>query len=229
MYLKELAKEFRKLNGKTMPAEIILIGGAAVLANYGFRDMTTDIDAIIYASSAMKDAIIRVGDKYGLPNDWLNSDFMRTKSYSPKLNQFANYYRTYSNVLTIRTIASEYLIAMKLRAGRQYKNDISDIIGILREHDNQDNPITWEKIDEAVIKLYGDWKGFPEGAEDYIKHIIEEHNYENAYEAAREEEIFSKKALVDFEQDYPNVLKESNLNDILQALKMKKENSIQTN
>ena len=36
-YLKELAKEFRKLNGKDMPAEIILIGGAAILANYGFR------------------------------------------------------------------------------------------------------------------------------------------------------------------------------------------------
>ncbi len=32
MYLKELAKEFRKLNGKTMPAEIILVGGASVLA-----------------------------------------------------------------------------------------------------------------------------------------------------------------------------------------------------
>ena len=46
-YLKELAKEFRKLNGKTMKAEIILVGGAAVLANYGFRNMTTDIDAII--------------------------------------------------------------------------------------------------------------------------------------------------------------------------------------
>ena len=46
-YLKELAKEFRKLNGKDMPAEIILIGGAAILANYGFRDMTTDVDAII--------------------------------------------------------------------------------------------------------------------------------------------------------------------------------------
>lgn len=40
VYLKELAKEFRKQNGKTMPAEIILIGGASVLANYGFRDMT---------------------------------------------------------------------------------------------------------------------------------------------------------------------------------------------
>lgn len=33
VYLKELAKEFRKQNGKTMPAEIILIGGASVLAN----------------------------------------------------------------------------------------------------------------------------------------------------------------------------------------------------
>ena len=38
-YLKELAKEYRKLNGKTMPAEIILIGGPSVLANYGFRNI----------------------------------------------------------------------------------------------------------------------------------------------------------------------------------------------
>lgn len=33
-YLKELAKEFRKRNGKSVPAEIILIGGASVLINY---------------------------------------------------------------------------------------------------------------------------------------------------------------------------------------------------
>ena len=26
-YLKELAKEFRKRNGKSMPAEVVLIGG----------------------------------------------------------------------------------------------------------------------------------------------------------------------------------------------------------
>ena len=30
-YLKELAKEFRKLNGKTIPADIVLIGGASVV------------------------------------------------------------------------------------------------------------------------------------------------------------------------------------------------------
>lgn len=70
IYLKELAKEFRKLNGKTMPAEIILVGEAAILTNYGFRNMTTDIDAVISASSAMKEAINHVGDKYQLPNGW---------------------------------------------------------------------------------------------------------------------------------------------------------------
>ena len=52
--LRELGKEFRKLNGKTMPAEIILIGGASVLANYGFRDATYDLDAFIQASSVME-------------------------------------------------------------------------------------------------------------------------------------------------------------------------------
>ena len=51
-YLKELAKAFRKRNGTSMPAEIILVGGAAILVNYGFRAMTTDVDAIIHAASS---------------------------------------------------------------------------------------------------------------------------------------------------------------------------------
>lgn len=31
-YLKELAKEYRRMVGKNMPAEIVLVGGAAILA-----------------------------------------------------------------------------------------------------------------------------------------------------------------------------------------------------
>ena len=64
-YLKELAKEFRKKNGTRMPAEIVLIGGASILINYGFREMTYDMDAIIKSSGAMKDAINTVGDRLG--------------------------------------------------------------------------------------------------------------------------------------------------------------------
>lgn len=103
--LRALGKEFRRLNGKKVPAEIMLIGGAAVLVNYGFRDMTYDIDAVIQTTSAMKDAINTVGDSLGLPNGWLNSDFIKTKSYSPKLSQCSVYYKTFSNVLTVRTVS----------------------------------------------------------------------------------------------------------------------------
>ena len=62
-YLKEVAKQYRKLNRKGMPAEITLIGGASILINYGFRDSTYDVDALIQASSSMKDAVNYVTDK----------------------------------------------------------------------------------------------------------------------------------------------------------------------
>ena len=105
-YLKELAKEYRRLVGKDMPAEIVLVGGAAILTRYGFRDITTDVDAIIHAASSMKDAINKVGDKFGLPNKWLNADFMRTGSYSPRLDEVSVYYKKFSNVLTVRVITN---------------------------------------------------------------------------------------------------------------------------
>ena len=91
IYLKELAKEFRKKNGTKMPAEIILIGGASILINYGFREMTYDIDAIIKSSGVMKDAINVVGDKLELPVGWLNTDFVNTKSYTPRLIEQSKY------------------------------------------------------------------------------------------------------------------------------------------
>lgn len=221
-YLKELAKEFRKLIGTAMPAEIILIGGAAILANYGFRDMTIDVDAVIHASSSLKDAINRVGDKFGLPNGWLNTDFTHTGSYSPKLNEVSEYYKTFSNVLRIRTVSAEYLIAMKLRSGRKYKNDRSDIIGILAEHEKRGTSITREKIDTAVQTLYGDWADIPTDAKVFLEDALRNGNYEEVYAAIREEENRSKDILIGFERDYPGVTTEANADDILAALKAKK-------
>ena len=86
--LKELAKEFRKKNGTRMPAEIILIGGASILINYGFREMTYDMDAIIKSSGAIKEAINIVGDRLGLPVGWLNTDFVNTNSYTPRRRNY---------------------------------------------------------------------------------------------------------------------------------------------
>ena len=42
------------------------------------------------------------------------------------------YYKIFP--LTVRTIVTEYLVVMKLKSGRCYKNDLSDIVGIISEH-----------------------------------------------------------------------------------------------
>ena len=61
MYLSELSKEYKRLGGRKIPVEIILIGGAAIIESYGFREMTTDIDALLPSVSIMKEAINHVG------------------------------------------------------------------------------------------------------------------------------------------------------------------------
>lgn len=221
-YLKELGKEFRKLNGTKMSAEIILIGGAAVLANYGFRENTYDIDAVILASSVMKEAINNVGDKLGLPNGWLNMDFKRTKSFSEKLAQVSSYYRTFSNVLTVRTVSAEYLIAMKLMSGRQYKNDLSDIAGILWEHQENGNPISMYAILNATKVLYEEHADLPAVSKKFINDIFSDGNYQNIYREVRKNEIQAKQDLLDFERDNPATLKGENIDSILEKARKKR-------
>lgn len=220
-YLKELAKAYKKVNGKSMPAEIILIGGAAILANYGFRNMTTDIDAIIHTASSMKEAVNYVGDKFNLPNGWLNADFMHTASYSPKLNEFSIYYKSFYGVLSVRAVAAEYLIAMKLRAGRKYKNDLSDIIGILAEHKKQGREITFEMVEKAVENLYGDWKDISEDSKTFIENVFNNSDFESIYASVKAQEIADKEILLEFNETYPEVVKESNASEIIKLLKEK--------
>ena len=220
-YLKALAKEYRRLGGRSMPAELILIGGASVLINYGFRDMTSDIDAVIQAASTMKDAINHVGDEYNLPTGWLNDDFRRTESYTSKLAQYSTYYKSYYGVMTVRTISAEYLIAMKLVAGRQYKNDLSDVIGILAEHQNADKSITTEMIRRAVVDLYGDWDIVSESMKSFIERAIENGDYDTMLREIAVEEKETKAAMLEFEEKYPAAITKDNIESILAILKKK--------
>ena len=206
-----------------MPAEITLIGGASILINYGFRDSTYDVDALIHASSAMKDAINYVTDTLGLPNGWLNEDFKNTKSYTPRLVNYSKYYRTFSNIVTVRTITGEYLVAMKLMAYRQYKHDISDIVGILREQQKNGDPLTFERIDKAVMDLYDGWKNMPENAQALIQGILANEDMDALYEVYANEEAAAKEALITFEDKYPDVLKENNIEEILNHLLERQE------
>lgn len=223
IYLKELAKEFRKKNGTKMPAEIILIGGASILINYGFREMTYDIDAIIKSSGVMKDAINVVGDKLKLPVGWLNTDFINTNSYTPRLIEHSKYYKTFANILQIRTVSAEYLVAMKLMAGRQYKNDLSDIVGVLIEQEERNEPLCFEIIKKAIVDLYGSYDKIPEGSRTFIEAVYQKDDLHEFYNKCKKIEEENKDNLVDFQEDYPGVLNVDNLEYILKAARAKKK------
>lgn len=223
-YLKKLAKRFRKLNGSKIPAEIILVGGASVLINYGFREKSNDIDAIIHASSAMKDAINQIRDEENLPQDWINSDFTHTSSYSPSLRIYSKHYRTFSNIVEIRTVSREYLIAMKLMSGRKYKNDLSDVIGILKEESNAGNNISIEQIRNAVKNLYGSYDALPDDSKVFIEKLmdrLDKNDESDVYAEFAEQEKSNKASLIEFESEYPDVLNEDNISDILSIIEQR--------
>lgn len=220
-YLNDLSKEFKKLNGRKMEAEIILIGGASILINYGFRDSTSDIDAIIEGSSAMKEAINIVGEKYNLANGWLNTDFIRTSSYTPKIIQYSKEYKTFNQILHVRTVTAEYLIAMKLISARRYKRDRSDVIGILIAEKERGNEITLGMIIKAIKDLYGNESKLSIASRKFIEDCLKTNDLETLYKEEVEDEENNKDILMDFENKHPGKLNGDNLDDILKEAKKK--------
>ena len=191
---------------------------------YGFREMTNDIDAVVQAGSAMKEAADIVRDKYGLSNSWLNSDFIHTASYTDKLAFYSPQKDLGSlSLFTVRVVEREYLISMKLMSGRIYKNDISDIIGILLSERNKENGISLENIIDASEKLYGRWENIPERSRKCIESVFAGNGLDELYTIYRNNEIIASQQLDDFEQKYKGVITEDNVNDVLSALMKRRE------
>ncbi len=152
--IRRFAEEYRKALGKAQ-AEIIIVGGGSIMLNYKFRDTTQDFDVILRAASGIKDVITRFADANNLPRDWMNTDFEKTASYSDVLMEVSRHYCWLNNqTLEIRTVSGIYLIAMKMIAHRDYRNDISDAIGILIEEAEAGNHFSYAEIETAYHKLY---------------------------------------------------------------------------
>ena len=225
-YLKKISKIYKKLTAGRMPAEIILVGGSVIAVNYHFRQSSTDIDAIIQASDAMRDAICRIRDDDELPDDWINSDFTKTASFSSMLRLYSRHYRTFSNVVEIRTVSGVFLIAMKMRSGRIYKHDLSDIIGILiEENEMRKNPINISEIRDACNKLYGEngYDTMPEVSRKLVENAVNLSAQElrNLYQRQIETEAENCRLLIQFEAENPGVLNGENLEEIVKRLKIK--------
>lgn len=188
----EIAKELKKkLKGKKFSYELVIVGGASILLNYSFRMSTIDIDCVDVNDALMNEIINTVGDKHNLPSGWINTDFLKTNSYSPKLVQYSSFYKSYLNdTLIIRTIKDEYLIAMKMVSARKYKNDYSDIYGIIKE-----NPtLNLDKILNAFNHLYGQSISIDDDMINFIKSVFD--SKVDNYNQIRTSEKNEKEALI---------------------------------
>lgn len=214
--LKDLGNYYTHNGHNKIYAEIILVGGAAVLAKYNFRESSGDMDAIIRATSTIKDAALKVSDKYNLHPDWLNMDFKNTSSFSEKILEHSTYYKTFSNYVEIRIIKPEYLIATKLNAFREYKHDKSDIVGIIIEQEQINEPITKEDVSKAYSELYQ--KELSLEQLNFFESVINNKDKKDLLDEIQEKENNNLQKLSDFKDKYPNVLNGDNLNEILQSL-----------
>jgi len=116
-----------KLNGKGIPANIYIVGGAALTLEYGARDATRDVDASF--GSKVSPFIVQVAREQGLPDDWLNNNVIGY--ISPVHDDPAPVVLTEVGDVKVTVASAETLLAMKIRASRG-RRDREDIAFLLR-------------------------------------------------------------------------------------------------
>lgn len=144
MYLAELGQELQNL-GVQNPIHILLVGGAYMLTQIHNRPTTNDIDILLKNVDdpttsplyrTFKAAVWSVANKNQIPTTWLNDvigDFLRDASTVPQ----GTLWRKYAK-LEVYIPPSEYILALKLLAGRQKdRDDISALCQQLNIHTRQ--------------------------------------------------------------------------------------------
>ena len=131
MYLAELGQELQN-QGVQRPIRVLLVGGAFMLTQLHSRATTNDVDVVLkdvddFTTSSLyrsfKNAVRVVATRNNMPGNWLNDvigDFLKDSSAVPEgtlWRQFA--------MLEVYVPASEYILALKLLAGR--RQDEQDI------------------------------------------------------------------------------------------------------
>jgi hypothetical protein len=122
--LDELADE---LETQGAHGDLFLVGGAAMALAYSRRRATRDLDAIFEPKQVIYDAAQRIGDRYGLPSDWLNDG---VKGFLPGEDPAATVLFDRPG-LAVRVASPRYLFAMKMLAARVERDE--DDIQLLYE------------------------------------------------------------------------------------------------
>jgi hypothetical protein len=78
---------------------------------------------------------------------------------------------------------------MKLMAARTYKNDFSDVVGIVLEQRKQEKPLTIEDIKRASVGLYDAYERLPEKSRSFIEEVFACRDLQALYNRCRKDEL----------------------------------------
>ncbi len=137
--------------------------------------------------------------------------------------QYSKFYKRFNQILNVRTVTREYLVAMKLISFRAYKRDKSDIVGIIESHKNSVRPIQIDEVQTAVENLYGNWDVITDEAKEFVEKVL---LGTVSYEIEMLGEDEGKEILLEIEEKYDNVLNTSNVNTILEQIRAKRKSEV---
>lgn len=171
--LWELNKELRRKMRKApygYKVNMYIVGGASIIARYDYRESTVDVDAIWDVGSEMRESINRVAENNGLPNDWCNCNFKRTKSYTSKILTNSTLYKDFDR-LRVWLVNPDLLLCMKLVAFRSAKivdrQDAANMLIRLKS-----NNVLYSDILNLVSYYYGSTDVLSQEAKNFIREML---------------------------------------------------------
>src|SRR5436190_20397817 len=156
MHLADLGQELHNM-GISSPVRILMVGGAFMLTQMHSMRMTNDVDVLLKDIDdprtspqyrVFKAAVRAVANRRQIPNTWMNDligDFLRDLGTVPN----GILWRTYA-VLEVYVPEAEYILALKLLAGRQ--KDREDIRLLCQQIHIQSRNQAQQLVDRYVPK-----------------------------------------------------------------------------
>ena len=136
--LKELAKRMRK-TFRDVDINIYVVSGASLTLLCDFRESTFDIDVAKNCNMEFRDIALTMEEEFDLNHNWINNDFMFSKSFSPKLVNYIERTYTFSNYIHYHFVKPACIAAVKCLALRFTTNDLSDIVNVVLYEDTLDS------------------------------------------------------------------------------------------
>lgn len=78
-----------------------------------------------------------------------------------------------------------------------------------------------KQIHTAVVNLYGAWDSISDSSRTFIENVMEDGDFEKLYEQIAKGEQETKSLLIQFDEKYPGVAQEGNVDSIAENLQKK--------